>query len=404
MQQTYSTLIIGGGIAGSALACSLAERDAGRGVGLVDPHLYGRLSSSELNGGGIRCTFAEEINLRISLKSTAYYQANADRFDFRRRGYLWLYTAELWDEARSFLPMVRSHGLPVEELTPAAAAGRFPKVLANLDDVAGVTWTPADGRLSPHLLRMHYLSVAKAGGTDLLDGWQVVAIDGDGPFRVTLRQVTPATAATALTAGTGGAERTVTAERVVNAAGPWAARVATLYGCELPVRPVPRQVFLLKHPAIDLEPEAFVLDYAQDLYYRWVERDGQSYTLVSWSDPAEVPRIDYAHAGETYYRQHVRPRIVRRVPALADATLGPGWSGHYELSPDKSAIVGPVSGRQGLFNLNGLSAHGVMQSRALGEATADLLTSGHWPADLSLESLTDARFQTAGTLRETMYV
>ncbi len=402
--QTFRTLIIGGGVAGSALACSLAERGAGAGVGLVDPHLHGRLSSSELNGGGIRCTFAEEVNLRIALKSVAYYQANAERFDFRRRGYLWLYTGELWDQARSFLPMVRSHGLTVEELTPAAAAGRFPKVLANLGDVAGVTWTPGDGRLSPHLLRMHYLAVAREGGVSLEDGWQVVAIAGDGPFRVTLRQVTPVTAAAALTTRSDGAERVVSAERVVNAAGPWAARVATLYGRDLPVRPVPRQVFLLRSATVDLEPEAFVLDHAQDLYYRWVERDGQSYTLVSWSDPAEEPRIDYTYAGEAYYRRHVEPRLVRRVPALASAELGPGWAGHYELSPDKSAIVGPVSGRDGLFNLNGLSAHGVMQSRALGEATAELLTVGRWPADLELDALTDGRFETALTRRETMYV
>ena len=50
---SYSMPIIDGGIALAALACSLAER--------------GRLSSSELNGGDVRRTFAEEINLRIAL-------------------------------------------------------------------------------------------------------------------------------------------------------------------------------------------------------------------------------------------------------------------------------------------------------------------------------------------------
>ena len=402
--ETCSTLIVGGGIAGSALAGSLAERGHGRGVAVVDPHLYGRLMSSELNGGGIRCTFAEEVNLRVSLVGTAYYQANAERFDYRRRGYLWLYTEQLWEQGRSFLPMVRAAGLPVEELTPRAASARFPTVLADLSDVAGVTWTPADGRLSPHLLRMHYLDTAKGGGVDLLDGWQVVAIDGSGPFRVTLRRVTPDTAQAALTTGIAAAERTVSAERIVNAAGPWASRVADLYGVALPVRPVPRQVFLLRSSTVDLEPDPFVLDHAQDLYYRWVRRDGADYTLVSWSDPAEVPRVDYAYAGEAYYREHVEPLLLRRVPALAGAELGPGWAGHYELSPDKSAIVGPVSGRPGVFNLNGLSAHGVMQSRGLGEAMAELLTTGHWPADLTLDELTDARFAVDGRLRETMYV
>ena len=121
--------------------------------------------------------------------------------------------------------------------------------------------------------------------------------------------------------------RTAVAERIVNAAGPWASRVAKLYGRELPVRPVPRQVFLLLSAAVEFEPEAFVLDYAQDLYDRWMRRDGVGYTLVRWSDPAEVPRIHYRYAGEAYYRRHVKRRIVRGIPALASAELGPGWRG-----------------------------------------------------------------------------
>src|SRR5262245_51952989 len=104
--RSLSTLIIGGGIAGAALACSLAERGAGAGVGLVDPHLFGKWGSSELNGGGVRCTFAEPINIRISLASTRYYTQFASRFDFRQRGYLWMYDAKLWEEARAFLPLV----------------------------------------------------------------------------------------------------------------------------------------------------------------------------------------------------------------------------------------------------------------------------------------------------------
>ena len=40
------------------MACSLAEREAGQGVAIVDVDVFGKYSSSELNGGGVRCTFA----------------------------------------------------------------------------------------------------------------------------------------------------------------------------------------------------------------------------------------------------------------------------------------------------------------------------------------------------------
>jgi glycine/D-amino acid oxidase-like deaminating enzyme len=198
-------------------------------------------------------------------------------------------------------------------------------------------------------------------------------------------------------------ELVVRAERIVNAAGPWASRVARLYGRELPVTALPRQVFLIKHPQVNLEPLPFFLDYPQDIYFRFYERDRECCTLVSWSDPDEKPGVDYASRGQAYYETHVKPRLVKRVAALEQGELAGGWVGHYELSPDKGAIIGPVPGRPGLFNYCGLSAHGVMQSRALGEAIAALLVTGAWPADMNLDELNESRFVTK-PLAESMYV
>src|SRR3954453_11412922 len=111
------TLIIGGGTTGTALACSLAERGAAANAAIVDVDLFGKYSSSELNGGGIRCTFAEPLNIKLSLQSLKYYQQPAKKLAFRQRGYLWMYDEPLWEQARHFLPLVRSFGLAVEELT-----------------------------------------------------------------------------------------------------------------------------------------------------------------------------------------------------------------------------------------------------------------------------------------------
>src|SRR5688572_5838112 len=184
-------LIVGGGIAGASLACSLAERGKGNGVALADVDLWGKFSSSELNGGGVRCTFAEPVNVKLSLASTRYYLQHARKFDFRQRGYLWMYDDELWDQARSFLPVVKSFGLPVEELTQRELTSKFP-ILSDVSDLAGATFTPFDGRLSPHRLRMHYLDHAQRGGVQLLDRWEVVAIEGtNGPFVVRMKRVPP---------------------------------------------------------------------------------------------------------------------------------------------------------------------------------------------------------------------
>jgi glycine/D-amino acid oxidase-like deaminating enzyme len=176
-----------------------------------------------------------------------------------------------------------------------------------------------------------------------------------------------------------------------------------MYGRELPVTPVPRQVFLVRAP-VDLEPLPFFIDYPQDIYFRHYEYDRKPCVLVSWSDPHERPGIDFGHRREEYYRRHVEPRLVRRVRQAAGAPVVSGWTGHYELSPDKSAIVGPVPGREGLFNLNGLSAHGVMQSRGLGVAMAGFLVDGRWPAGLDLSELSEQRFAGGRSGAEKMYV
>ena len=403
---SIGTLIIGAGVAGASLGCSLGERGVGSSVAIVDIDIFGKYSSSELNGGGVRCAFAETINIKLSLASLKYYQKEARRFDFRQRGYLWLYDEQLWDEARVFLPLIRSFGVPVEELKPEKLKANFP-MIGDVGDLAGATRTPMDGRLNPHRLRMHYLNTAQAGGAQLLDRWQVSAVENTSPpYRVLLKRVGPRGVKRALTDGVGvnAEELVIEAQRIVNAAGAWAPRVAALYGKTVPVTALPRQVFLLRQSAVDFEPLPFFIDYPQELYFRYYERDRQPCTLVSWSDPREQPGINFAHHGEEYYQARVAPLLVRRVPAMAGAEMVAGWTGHYELSPDKSAIVGRVLGREGIFNLNGLSAHGVMQSRALGEAMATLLVDGRWPSGLDLETLSEARFEPGASTSEKMYV
>ncbi len=414
---SVQTLIIGGGIAGASLACALAERGAGRGTAVVDIDMFGKYGSSELNGGGVRCTFAEPINIKISLASTKYYLQHAKKLDFVQRGYFWMYDERLWDESRRFLPVVRSFGLPVEEMGRDQIRGKFP-VLSDVSDLAGATFTPFDGRLSPHRLRMHYLEHAQAGGVEVLDRWEVVAIEGmqsasgssSGPpfvvrmLKVPPRQVRRVLSDVATPQNQSREELTVRAQRIVNAAGPWAKKVAALYGDELAVTPLPRQVYLLRQPQVNLEPMPFFLDYPQDIYFRHYEWDHQPCTLVSWSDPAETARIDFTSHGSAYYERYVKPRLVKRIAAMAEAELIGGWVGHYELSPDKGAIVGEVPQREGLYNYNGLSAHGVMQSRELGIALAEKLTRGAWPAELNLDELRESRFGPRNLLAETMYV
>lgn len=359
----------------------------------------------------MRCTFKEPINIQLSLASTRYYIEHAGQFNSRQRVYLWLYDEALWEAARSFLPTVRGFKLPVEELSRDQLKAKF-SLLGDVSDLAGATLTPFDGRLSPHKLRLHYINRAQAGGVEMLDRVQVVGVEGARPpYVVTLRRVTPRSIKQTLIDGVAAPrprvtteELTLEAEHIVNAAGPWAAEIATLYGRTLPIKPLPRQVFLLKHPSVNLEPLPFFIDYPQDIYFRHYLHQKSDCVLVSWSDPNERPAHNFAHHGAAYNAEHVGPRVEKRLPALRDAEMAGGWVGHYELSPDKGAILGDVPNRPGIFNYNGLSAHGVMQSYAIGDSLAEFLVHRRWAPDLDLGILNESRFAAGVSFRESMYV
>ena len=64
---------------------------------------------------------------------------------------------------------------------------------------------------------------------------------------------------------------------------------------------------------------------------------------------------------------------VRRLPALADASVSHAWAGLYEMSPDGNPIVGRAPQVEGFYLINGFSGHGFQHSPAAGRILADLI-------------------------------
>jgi FAD-dependent oxidoreductase domain-containing protein 1 len=399
--ETAATLIVGAGIVGSALAMHLAEMGE-EGILVVDPDLAGALSSSERNAGGVRATWWQRVNIDLCARTIEYFRQHGPELGLRPNGYLWLYDPELWEGAREHVALQNELGLEVELLSPAELGARWP-FIDRLDGVAGATFSPKDGLINPNAVKEHYRARARAAGARFLDRRLLVGVERDDS-RVTaarLRALEGEAAAHAALVGPApaGPDERVACERIVNAAGPWAVRVADLLGVPVPCRAVRRQLSLLACRDVDLSPYGMIVDSSGC----YMHHEGGELFLAGYSPPGDPPGYRFDYDGRAFFEAEIWPRLAERISAMDRLEHIRGWAGLYELSPDNSALVGPVEGLANAFEIHSFSGRGVMQSYGAGLALGELIATGAYQtADAS--ALAGSRFRAGALQQEELHI
>ena len=97
----------------------------------------------------------------------------------------------------------------------------------------------------------------------------------------------------------------------------------------------------------------------------------------------------------------VATHATRRLPLLAELPIQASWWGHYEMSPDRNAIIGETVEPTRFLYATGFSGHGFQQAPAVGEHIAELIVGRRPTLDLSPLSLD--RFE-QGRAREEQFV
>jgi glycine/D-amino acid oxidase-like deaminating enzyme len=399
-----TTVVIGAGIIGSAVAMHLAEA-GDPGVACIDPDLAGERSSSQLNAGGVRATWWRPVNIDLCARTIDVLAANAEEVGFRPRGYLWLYGPELWEGARAHVALQNRRGREVEMLSPADVAARWP-FIDRLEGIAGATFSPKDGLVDPNAVRERYRRRARQAGVRFVDRCMLAGAERPGPGRVRLRVARPAGRVDALDAllappatGEPGDLEVIACERVVNAAGPWAAWVAELLGYSVPCRAVPRQVSIIASRDVDLSAHGMIVDTSGCYFHH----EGGELILAGYSPPGDPPGHDFDHEGRAFFEREIWPRLAARSTRFDRLEHVRGWTGLYELSPDNSALLGAVTGAPDTFEIHSFSGRGVMQSDAAARALAELMTTGAFQtADAS--ALTGRRFATGDLQPEELHI
>jgi sarcosine oxidase, subunit beta len=324
--------------------------------------------SSSRATGGYRAQFGSEINVRLSLlsreKLRRFEEETGVDSGYDPRGYLFLAThCDELSALASANNMQRRLGLTeAEVITTSEAARIVPEIEAT--GIVGATFCPTDGFIRPtEILRGYFEAAQRAGAIFQFKTGVLSAVKNGGRIESVRSN-----------------DATWTAPLVINAAGAWASEFAALCGATLPVTPLKRHVVPTSPTAVIGPTRPMTIWVSDGFHFRY--RDGRLLLLRS-HEPAMQARYDTsmesAWIDETVRIAHERVPALRGVQVDRDAA----WSGLYEMSPDRHAIVGRSPEVDNLFFANGSSGHGVMHAPAIGQLLAELIVDGKTSIDIS---------------------
>ena len=354
--QRFDVAIVGAGIIGASIAWHLAERGC-TSVAVLEKESAPGMVSTAKAAGGIRALFSSEINIRLSQLSIPRFEAFPREMGvdvvFNQVGYLWMATKpEQMRVIEANAVLQRKCGLGIELLDRAGVVRKAPYVRS--DDLLGGVFHAKDGYAPPADYVMGYNKKAKELGVTFLFGEEVTGREGRG-----------------LKTKSG----TVTAEKIVIAAGAYSGKLGEMLGIQLPVQPVRRQCFVTE-PIPELpHPIPMTVDYTSGVYMH-TESGG---LLIGKADRKEPPSFN--ENADWSFLEEVAGLAMDRVPTLEKAAIRTGWGGLYEVTPDHHPILGAVG--PGFFAACGFSGHGVMHAPATGQLMAELLLDGKTSLDIS---------------------
>ena len=321
--------ILGGGVAGAALAWSLTER--GRKDVVVFDLLPIGSGSTTKAFGGFRTQQGSPINIALSLASRPFFEARADRIGFRSVGYLYVARGEAAiAELERRAEFQRSQSLPIEHPDPR------PMVPFCVLDGAWVSnYCRLDGTYLPARILECLVEEATSAGAEFRYGSEARPTELEA------------------------------AEAIAVCAGMWSRKVGEELGVRLGVTPMERGIFSVG--PFDWLPSDVPVTLDADTGYHFRERDG--HLLVTG------PGDPYSWAPYHDWLSGFAP------PAATDRPAG-HWTGFYEMTFDHHPLVGPTE-RAGVWASCGFSGHGVMHAPAVADSLAAMMLGQSPPIDMS---------------------
>jgi sarcosine oxidase, subunit beta len=374
--------IIGAGVAGLSVAMHLTSRGI-RDVTVLEA-AFPANGSSGLSVGDVSALYETSADIDWRLEALRFFERSAPEVGLTMVGGLRIvYTDDDRRRLEAAATEYANRGIPAQVITAGEAKQLVPDLC--VDDVAAALATPLAGHLDATLLCRAYRARAESAGARVITSAPVTGAE-IGPRSISLR--TPA-----------GRHQV---DVVVNAAGPWAARIADLLGTHAPIHNHRSQVCQIRadhplpYPMPQFQDSFAYVDTGDGLY---LHPDSRTEFLVglhrnSAPDPPHDPDRFPRSVDEDYHDQ-LAAVLARRFPGLAGTRLVGGWSGLYPTSPDLRPMVGAYRAEPRIVAAAGLGGAGVQLSVAVGRIAAEWIASGHAPADPAEAALAPDRLALA---------
>jgi heterotetrameric sarcosine oxidase gamma subunit len=354
-------VVIGGGVAGSSIACHLA------GLGFTDILLLERAriaSGTSWHAAGLVARvrgshpLSELANYGVDLYSGLADETGVD-VHFRPTGSLTLAENEgRLQELRYAAAIARHHGTEARLMDPSEVPDVWP--LASTDGLVGALLQPGDGTVNPGYAALALAKGAYDRGVTIREGASVTGlVTGERTVR-----------------GVRTDRGDVEAETVVLACGLWTRDLAAAVG-------VPVPLYAAEHVHVSTDPIEGVHDllplvrgldgyfyarhHAGGLMIGAFEPDGRPRSTGSIPDDWAFGEFgpDWGHFAP------VRANAERRIPALKDAEFTRFLRAPESFTPDSNFCLGETAEVRNLYVAAGFNSQGIIYAPGAGRALAE---------------------------------
>jgi len=360
--------VIGGGIVGSAIAYYAAK--AGMSVTVIERGELASGTSSRCDGNILAIDKDPGFDSQMSLKSQQLvHELNEELgvpFEYRALGSILVCeTEEEMAAAEKWVRQQKAAGLPFRMLDRQDIKQESPFFA---DDLLGGLECATDSTVNPYMLTFAMFDAAKTYGAQILQKTEVTAIkkDVDGSFRMETTQ------------------GTMTAKKVVNAAGVWAPRIGEMLGLHIPILPRKGHLIVAARQVTVGLRKVMEFGYLLSKFggERKVDPETEKYGVALVFEPTESQNfligssrqfVGFDTKVDMDVVRVMARRAIRFYPKLADMSIIRTYTGLRPWTEDHLPIVSQVDEIPGFYIAAGHEGDGISLAAVTGKLISELI-------------------------------